>query len=135
MLTIPGVSRIDALEALIAVAAPFAAPTVHLYKSEVTPSALLTKADMDAVECDFSGYAASGAITWGAAHYDVNYNAIVLGGLVPFLCTDDVDPQDAYGYYLVSGGLLIGMEPFAVLQPARKNLDYIPVIPQMSYGQ
>lgn len=135
MLTIPAVSRVDALTALIAALAPFAAPTVHLYQADVTPSPDLTLADMDAVECDFPGYSASAAITWGAVHLDASKNAIVLGGLVPFLCTGNTMPQDAFGYYLESNAKLIGMEPFATPLPARVNLDYIAVIPQMSYGQ
>jgi len=135
MLTIPTVSRVDALTALIAALAQFAAPIVHLYKTQVTPGPDLDLAAMDAVECDFPGYAASAAITWGDVHVDASSNAIVLGPLVPFLCTGDTIPQDAYGYYLEAIGLLIGVEPFPVPLPARKNLDFIAVIPQMSYGQ
>jgi hypothetical protein len=135
MLTIPGVSRVAALEALIAALAPFAAPTVGLYQSAITPSPLLELADLDAIKCDFVGYAMSAAIAWGDVHYDALYNAIVLGPLVPFLATDDTKPQDVYGYYLESGGVLIGVEPFAVPLPARKALDYIPVIPQLTFGQ
>lgn len=134
-MTIPAVTRVDALEALIDVAAPFAAPTVRLFQTDITITPNLTLADLVAEEADFDGYAASGAIVWGAVHEDVAQNAVVNGPLVPFLCTGDTTPNDIYGYWLTTGGLCVGVEKFAAPISMNANLDYLAVVPQLTYGQ
>jgi len=135
MLVIPAPVRVASLEWLIDTGGPYETTICHLYKSAYTFSALSTLADLDAIECNFGNYAVSATIVWGAVFLDASNNAVTLGQLLQFLCDDAVTPQDAYGYYLEAGGVLVGGEAFDTTLPARKNLDMIPVIPRLSYGQ
>lgn len=135
MLVIPAVTRVASLNALKAVGGPYEVTIIHLYQSAFTFGPLSTLAELDAIESTFGGYAVSATIVWGTTFLDASFNAVTLGALKQFLCTDAVTPQDAFGYYLEAGGVLVGGEAFDTPLPARKNLDMIPVIPRLSYGQ
>jgi hypothetical protein len=106
-----------------------------LYKAAVPANRALTKADFDEIEADFTGYTASSAVVWGTIFDDASGNARTVGAVKQFDCTDDANPQDIYGYYLVSGGALQGWEAFDTPQPARAAFDAIVVIPHFEYGQ
>lgn len=75
---------------------------VGLFKNDLTPTKDTLLADLTA--CDFTGYAISGAITWGAAFEGDDGSGEMVGSVAQFVQTaDDPEPQSAYGYYIVNG--------------------------------
>lgn len=116
MLVTPNTFNLDALAALVAAAAPLNGAIVKLIQADIALSADMIIADLDAIEADFSGYAASSAITWGTPALDEDNNPRTVGSAKNFTTADPTTVGNSiYGYYVTSGdGLtLLYAEKFA----------------------
>lgn len=124
---------IDILDALVAVAAPWNGAIVHLYKTLIAITPNLVIGDLD--EADFTNYAASSAVVWGAAHYDPLGTPVVAGDAKAF--NTGVAPtvfNTIYGYYLTDGAgtKLIFARQFdnpVILTQANQGFEVIPSYP------
>lgn len=102
---------------------------VKLFKNDMTPSGLTLLADLD--EADFTGYAASGAVTWDAGFTNEAGDGEIIGDTKQFLASGAAVANTVYGYYVTSGdGLtLLFSERFAVpklIDAAGKSITVIP---------
>lgn len=79
---IPNSEWEDILNALVAALAPWNGGKLHLFKTNVTPSPAMVIGDL--VEADFTGYAASTAVVWGAAAFLPDGTAVVVGDAKTF---------------------------------------------------
>lgn len=107
--------------------------TVHLFKNNVTIDIDTVKADLD--ECNFTGYAASTAVVWGAPYNLINGKA-VQGDRKQFTASADLEEeQTAYGYYLMSGDdppVYLGAERFNAPVVFSASGDACGVVPSFS---
>lgn len=130
---IPNTEWKDILDSLTAVAAPWNGAKVHLFKTNVTPSPGMALGDL--VEADFTGYAASAAITWAPAGFLPDGTAAVAGDAKTFAvgATPTV-LNTIYGWYVTDGAgttLLFArkLDAAVVLSAAGQFLIVIPVYP------
>jgi len=66
-------------------------------------------------ECNFDGYSASGAVTFGAPGTDVSGNALAVSDRKLYTCTGSSSPQTAYGVVIRGGdsaGTYVGASRF-----------------------
>ena len=71
---------------------------VALWKNNITPSRNSTLADLG--EADYTGYAASAAVVWGAPFLNANGDGQVVGGNKQFQPTGTTTTCEVYGYWL-----------------------------------
>jgi hypothetical protein len=71
---------------------------LHAFQNPVTPTNAIVLADL--TECDFDGYAASAAITWGAILNETDGTVYAPGGGIEFAATGSTTPNTVYGVYL-----------------------------------
>lgn len=89
--------------------------TMHLFKSDITPSASDTVATYSGDEADFSGYASQG-VTWNTA-IQVGDQARIPADLLVWT-KNGATGNTIYGYYmLTSGGDLIGAKKYDTTAP------------------
>lgn len=109
---------------------------VHLYKTNV---ALSPDLDVGAfTEADFTGYAASSAITWGSPGYDVNNVPEVFGDMKTFNAGTPITvTNQVYGYFVTDGAgtALLYAEAFAGPVAVINADQMLAVIPRVSAGQ
>lgn len=85
---------------------------IALYKTPVSNSTRLTKADLDAVEADFGGYAANGSPVFGTQYRDTNDVVFKDAGELEWVATSDVPGSQVVGAYWHNGTDLIIVDPF-----------------------
>jgi hypothetical protein len=112
--TIPASVLRDLLDSLTVVGALLTGAVVKLYKNDITPDQTTVLADFD--EADFTGYAASAAITWGAAFTDILGLTHLIGDIKTFTLSALTTVNTVYGYYITNGADLIAASRFDVAQ-------------------
>ncbi len=87
-------------------------PTVHLFKTAVTPTA--TSVPGDFTEADFAGYAGVTLTHWNTPYWQSQGAAVSYSNQILFQPTDGVTPNTIYGYWLeIAAGDYLGAERFA----------------------
>lgn len=97
----PQVEMRAILLALTGVGGELAGAKLHAFQNPVTPTPSIVLADL--VECDFTGYAASAAITWGVILNNIDGTAYAPGGGIEFAATGSAVGNTVYGVYLTDG--------------------------------
>lgn len=121
------------LNALVAATAPWNGGKIHLFKNNFTPSPTMAIGDL--TEADFTGYAASSAVTWAAAAYLPDGTAVVVGDSKTFqVGATPTILNTVYGWYLTdaAGTTLIFARRFdtpVVLSAAHQILTILPAYP------
>lgn len=107
MYSIPKAIKLDIVTGVIALA-DFVGAILHLSTTNFTPNQNTVLADF--TEATFTGYAASSAVTWGAAHLEPNGNAVSVGSAKTFTQTGTTITEIVYSWYLVTalGAYLLG---------------------------
>lgn len=131
MTVIPKTARKSILEALTAEGGLLDGALLKLYKSDLTPSDETQLASLD--ECDFTGYAASSAITWGAVGIDTLNRATVLGDRKEFVPSGTAVMNAVYGAFIVNAAEdeLLAVLPFPEVVYANSPDSVISVIPRI----
>lgn len=102
MLVVPNAVSVAILQALVAVDALFNGAKVGLFVGDTVPSQATVLADL--TPADFTGYALSSAITWGAPFIDENGIPSVVGSMKEFHASDPLTvANDVAGYFVVNG--------------------------------
>ena len=70
----------------------------HLYQNPLVPTPTTTIAEL--TECNFTGYVASGNLTFSTGLDDQGVHVAVADASAPFHCTGDPAGQKVYGVYL-----------------------------------
>jgi hypothetical protein len=85
---------------------------LKLYKEPIEPTKATVIADL--TPADFTGYAASAAITWGTPLTDTDGTAFVPGGMIEFAASGSTVANTIYGAYLTDGAgtILLGVFRF-----------------------
>lgn len=91
------------------------AAKIHLFKTDltITPATLL--AAFVAAEADFNTYAAVAAGAWGLVGTNPSDQAEVTAAEIEFQPTDNLNPNDIWGWFLTNAGSteLLGYEKYA----------------------
>ncbi len=142
MIVTPIESRTRIVTTEIAAAGEWFGTKCRLFKSTFTPTNNSTKADCDAAQCDFSGYAESATVVFTGPYDDGSGTIYALGGLIIFAGTAPFTvPNAVGGYYLYRTTALVAVEQF--LDPITnlpspvtvdRALAECPVIPRVSFG-
>lgn len=114
MLVVPDSVSVAVLNELVATGNLFDGAKVHLYKNDYTPSRLTAVGDL--VTADFTGYAASAAIVWGAPGIGPDGFPGVVGDRKQFIGGSTFTvPNTIHGYYITdsAGTTLLWVERFA----------------------
>lgn len=131
MLQVTKAKMKELLAAMIGVGGILEAPTVRLFKNNYFPSKDSVIGDFTLA--DFTGYATSTAVTWGAPHVNADGNLEIQGGVKQFTATDGATPNTVYGYLLTTaGGALIAAERFDVPVPVSAADDAVVVAPRFT---
>lgn len=107
-----------------------------LFKNDLTPGQATELADLTVPE--FTGYAMSAAIVWGAAFTNDLGNAQVVGGTIQFTVTTPfATAETIFGYGVVNaaGDGLLWCERFATPIDISAAGQAIPVVPSYVLGR
>lgn len=109
--------------------------TLHLSSTDILPDVETVKADL--TECLFGGYAASGAITWGAINENEDGLAQIVGQAITFQCSGVAPDETAYIAYILSAG--VGTPLLLVWRLDNPKLfeaatDALTIVPVFTYG-
>lgn len=121
------------LNALVAVSAPWNGAKIHLFQNDYQPSGATGLTDL--TEADFTGYAASSAVTWGSAGYLPNGTAVIVGDAKQFKTGSPATVLNTvYGWYATDGAgtTLLFARRFdtpVVLNGPNQLLDVLPAYP------
>lgn len=74
---------------------------LHLFKNNITPDVQTALADLE--ECDFDGYAASAAVTWGSVIHAGADSVQIASDAKEFVATGGTTPNNIYGWYVTDG--------------------------------
>lgn len=100
---------------------------IRLFQSAFTIDEDTLLADLEAIECDFIGYAAIPATGWADVGFDIDGRLIHRADAVTFTLT--LGTQDVYGYFVTredTGDLLWAEnDPLAPVVLSLSNTDYI----------
>lgn len=131
MLVIPKTARKEFLAALTAESGLLDGALLKLYKTPVGSSEEISLAGL--TECDFTGYAASSAIEWGAVGLDSLNNAFVMGDRKEFVPSGTAVTNTVHGAYIVNGAgtKLLALLPFDEPQYATSTDSVISVVPRL----
>ena len=130
---VPNSEWLAMLTALIATGAPWNGGKVHLFQNNIVLGPTVTLANL--TEADFTGYAASSAVTWGTPGYLPNGTAVVTGDTKQFqVGSTPTVFNTVYGWYLTdsTGAILIFARSFdtpVVLSAALQIVDVLPAYP------
>lgn len=131
-------SIIDRLTALVGAGGEWETCKVALFKDGAfVPASDMTYADLVAGECDFTGYARSSAIVWGAPYADSLKRGVVAGGSKQFQASGSAVANNVGGYAVVdsAGTKIIWAESFNAPRVMDENADAIIVVPKYTYGR
>ena len=130
-LVIPSTIRKAMLTALTAMGGELNGVKMGLYVSNTTPGPATILTDL--TEATWTGYAQSGAITWGGVAINGAGDAEIVGPREQFLSTGVTSPaQINYGYFIVDGAgtTLIFAERFDTPVTISVAAQYINVVPK-----
>ncbi len=110
----------------------------HLYKNDLIPTEYAAVGDF--VEADFTSYAASSAIVWGASIPAPAGGYQCVGDVKQWAPTDSVTPNTIFGVFVtdVGGTVLRYAERFETPVPMASvadSLAYVPVFSSQTAGQ
>lgn len=111
---------------------------MKLIKANISLQGSTTLAALDAIECDFSGYAASSTIVWGTPFFQPSGVPVVVGDAKLFTTADPApDLNSVYGWYLTNAGgtALLAARLFdspVILSGPGQGFEVIPSIPEYS---
>lgn len=130
MIVVPSAVSLDELTALTGVGGPFNAAVVKLFQNDYTPTVDSVVGDF--TEADYTGYAASAAIVWGAPFIDPVAGPLVLGDLKSFPASGPFTvPNDIFGFWIESsGGDLLWAERFDTPVTIANATDNVVIVPQ-----
>lgn len=90
------------LTELVAATNPWNGALISLFKNDIVPDAASLLADL--TEADFSGYAASAAVTWGTPHFLPDGTAVVAGDAKTFVTASPAPVLNTvFGWYATDG--------------------------------
>lgn len=130
---VPNAEWLAWLAALTAASAPLNGAKLHLYKVLVALSGNTALGDL--TECDFTGYAASSAITWGTPFFKPDGTAVVTGDLKSFVVgSSPTVLNTVYGWYVTQAtptSLLLArqFDTPVILTQAAQGIEVIPCYP------
>lgn len=102
MIIVPNTVAASILTALVGVAGILNGALLKLFKNDVIPNVGTILADL--VEADFTGYAASAAITWSVPVLGDDGLYRVIGDNKSFIAGSPLTvPNTIYGYYVTNG--------------------------------
>lgn len=131
------------LGVLIGAAGEFEDALVALFKDGWEPNTGMTYAEFEAEETDFTGYARSAAVVWGAAGIDDSGNAVVAAASVQFTATAATVSNVVGGYAVLNaaGTGILWAEKFldADGNPAPVTINaagkFVVVVPKYTLGR
>lgn len=107
---------------------------VSLYQSSITPSVLTTKAELEAAEADFGGYAPVVVANFNPAFLSVLGGAIQMP-VVQFQCDGNAPSNVIGGAWLeTAGGVLVSIIPFVAPKAMVLATDAIPLSEILRFG-
>lgn len=108
---------------------------IRLFKNNFTPNPDQVLGDLE--EADFTGYAASSAVTWGTVFTNSDGFAEVIGSTKQFTATGSAVTNVVYGYYATNaaGDTLYWAERFSTPREMDEGADAIPIVPRYVFGQ
>lgn len=131
-------SQVFAVEITTAVSVLLENSFVHLWKvGEITPAMDLTIAELDAAECNFSGYAATKVVAWTGPYNYPGGGAYHESGLVIF-DGEDATPfvgNTVGGYWVEdAGGALVSVGKLDSPVPIAASGDVVQLVIQLPQG-
>lgn len=128
------------LNALAGVDGEFEDALVALIKQTDTPfvpNGSMTYAEFAAAEANFSGYARSAVVVWGAAFKDDANRGVLMGDSKQFTATAATVGNTVTGYAILdaAGTGLLWAELFDTPRVVDESGDAIIVVPKYTYGR
>lgn len=99
--TVPQLERRAILAALIDTGAPLDGAKLKAFQNPITPTPAIVLGDL--TECNFTGYSASAAVTWGTVLNNPDGTVSAPGGGIEFAASGSAVSNTVYGVYLVDG--------------------------------
>jgi len=102
---------------------------LKLFQSSLTPNVNTTKAELDAAEADFTGYAEITLTTWGAPYTSSAGGAAINSPCGQFATTDPTTvPNNIGGAWVeTTGGVLVIIDAFPDVIPMNAPNQAIPI--------
>lgn len=131
---IPNTAALALLDEMTDTGNLFDGAKLHLFQDApaITPEIVIG----DLVECDFTGYATSSAIVWGAAHYlPTDLSPVVNGDVKPFTTGDPATLLNTVkGWYVTDGAgtVLLAARQFdaeIILSGPSQGFGVLPTVP------